>query len=115
MKAKYIVIFFLSLLSFVACDKEEVVIPTTAPRTVLIYFAGDNSLSGYVSQNLRAIKEGIERDGLNNGGSPAFPIKTGSGYHPADRARDLRLEPELGLYRDADANNRQGTKGISGG
>ena len=67
MKAKYIVIFFLSLLSFVACDKEEVVIPTTAPRTVLIYFAGDNSLSGYVSQNLRAIKEGIERDGLNNG------------------------------------------------
>ena len=89
MKAKYIVIFFLSLLSFVACDKEEVVIPTTAPRTVLIYFAGDNSLSGYVSQNLR--------------------------YHPADRARDLRLEPELGLYRDADANNRQGTKGISGG
>lgn len=30
MKAKYIVIFFLSLLSFVACDKEEVVIPTTA-------------------------------------------------------------------------------------
>ena len=101
MKAKYIVIFFLSLLSFVACDKEEVVIPTTAPRTVLIYFAGDNSLSGYVSQNLRAIKEGIERDGLNN--------------HPADRARDLRLEPELGLYRDADANNRQGTKGISGG
>ena len=67
MKAKYIVIFFLSLLSFVACDKEEVVIPTTAPRTVLIYFAGDNSLSGYVSQTLRAIKEGIERDGLNNG------------------------------------------------
>ena len=67
MKAKYIVIFFLSLLSFVACDKEEVIIPTTAPRTVLIYFAGDNSLSGYVSQNLRAIKEGIERDGLNNG------------------------------------------------
>ena len=61
MKAKYIVIFFLSLLSFVACDKEEVVIPTTAPRTVLIYFAGDNSLSGYVSQNLRAIKEWIEQ------------------------------------------------------
>ena len=126
MKAKYIVIFFLSLLSFVACDKEEVIIPTTAPRTVLIYFAGDNSLSGYVSQNLRAIKEGIERDGLNNGNlliytdkqneaTPAFPIKSGSGYHPADRARDLRLEPELGLYRDADANNRQGTKGISGG
>ena len=113
MKAKYIVIFFLSLLSFVACDKEEVVIPTTAPRTVLIYFAGDNSLSGYVSQNLRAIKEGIERDGLNNGN--LFSIKAGSGYHPADRARDLRLEPELGLYRDADANNRQGTKGISGG
>ena len=44
MKAKYIVIFFLSLLSFVACDKEEVIIPTTAPPTVLIYFAGDNSL-----------------------------------------------------------------------
>ena len=43
MKAKYIVIFFLSLLSFVACDKEEVVIPTTAPRTVLIYFAGDRT------------------------------------------------------------------------
>lgn len=67
MKAKYIVIFFLSLLTFVACDKEEVVIPTTAPRTVLIYFAGDNSLSGYVSQNLKMIKEGIEQDGLNNG------------------------------------------------
>mgnify|MGYP006967878506 CR=1 FL=1 len=125
MKAKYIVIFFLSLLSFVACDKEEVVIPTTAPRTVLIYFAGDNSLSGYVSQNLRAIKEGIERDGLNNGNLLIYTDKqneapqlfqlTGSGYHPADRARDLRLEPELGLYRDADANNRQGTKGISGG
>ena len=30
MKAKYIVIFLLSLLSFVACDKEEVVIPATA-------------------------------------------------------------------------------------
>ena len=126
MKAKYIVIFFLSLLSFVACDKEEVIIPTTAPRTVLIYFAGDNSLSGYVSQNLRAIKEGIERDGLNNGNlliytdkqneaPQLFQLKAGSGYHPADRARDLRLEPELGLYRDADANNRQGTKGISGG
>ena len=39
-----------------------------------------------------------------------FHIKSGSGCHPADRARDLRLEPELGLYRDADANNRQGTK-----
>ena len=39
MKAKYIVIFPVTL-SFVACDKEEVVIPTTAPRTVLIYFAG---------------------------------------------------------------------------
>lgn len=126
MKAKYIVIFFLSLLSFVACDKEEVVIPTTAPRTVLIYFAGDNSLSGYVSQNLRAIKEGIERDRLNNGNlliytdkqneaPQLFQLKLGSGYHPADRARDLRLEPELGLYRNADANNRQGTKGISGG
>lgn len=126
MKAKYIVIFLLSLLSFVACDKEEVVIPTTAPRTVLIYFAGDNSLSGYVSQNLRAIKKGIERDGLNNGNlliytdkqneaPQLFQLKSGSGYHPADRARDLRLEPELGLYRDADANNRQGTKGISGG
>ena len=125
MKAKYIVIFLLSLLSFVACDKEEVVIPTTAPRTVLIYFAGDNSLSGYVSQNLRAIKKGIERDGLNNGNlliytdkqneaPQLFQLKV-SGYHPADRARDLRLEPELGLYRDADANNRQGTKGISGG
>ena len=64
MKAKYIVIFFLSLLSFVACDKEEVDIPTTAPRTVLIYIAGDNSLRGYVSQNLRAIKKGISRTRL---------------------------------------------------
>jgi hypothetical protein len=122
MKAKYIVIFFLSLLSFVACDKEEVVIPTTAPRTVLIYFAGDNSLSGYVSQNLRAIKEGIERDGLNNGNLLIYTDKQNEApqlfqlkLDPADRARDLRLEPELGLYRDADANNRQGTKGISGG
>lgn len=67
MKAKYIVIFFLSLLTFVACDKEEVVIPTTAPRTVLIYFAGDNSLSNYVSKNLSMIKEGIKQEGLNNG------------------------------------------------
>ena len=122
MKAKYIVIFFLSLLSFVACDKEEVVIPTTAPRTVLIYFAGDNSLSGYVSQNLRAIKEGIERDGLNNGNLLIYTDKQNEApqlfqlkLEAADRARDLRLEPELGLYRDADANNRQGTKGISGG
>ena len=84
MKAKYIVIFFLSLLSFVACDKEEVVIPTTAPRTVLIYFAGDNSLSGYVSQNLRAIKEGIERDGLNNGNLLTQIIDKVQKEYPAD-------------------------------
>lgn len=68
MKAKYIVIFLLSLLSFVACDKGGGRYPYYRPIvTVLIYFAGDNSLSGYVSQNLRAIKKGIERDGLNNG------------------------------------------------
>ncbi|WP_165155848.1 clostripain-related cysteine peptidase [Parabacteroides sp. ZJ-118] len=68
MKANHTVMFLLSLLSFVACDKEEVVIPTAATtRTVLVYIAGDNSLSGYVSQNLRAIKEGIEREGLNDG------------------------------------------------
>ena len=90
MKAKYIVIFFLSLLSFVACDKEEVVIPTTAPRTVLIYFAGDNSLSGYVSQNLRAIKEGIERDGLNNGNLLIYTDK----QNEAPQLFQLKLEAD---------------------
>ena len=90
MKAKYIVIFFLSLLSFVACEKEEVVIPTTAPRTVLIYFAGDNSLSGYVSQNLRAIKEGIERDGLNNGNLLIYTDK----QNEAPQLFQLKLEAD---------------------
>ena len=90
MKAKYIVIFLLSLLSFVACDKEEVVIPTTAPRTVLIYFAGDNSLSGYVSQNLRAIKEGIERDGLNNGNLLIYTDK----QNEAPQLFQLKLEAD---------------------
>ena len=98
MKAKYIVIFLLSLLSFVACDKEEVVIPTTAPRTVLIYFAGDNSLSGYVSQNLRAIKKGIERDGLNNGNLLIYTDKQNEApqlFHlkvEADTIRQIVLE-----------------------
>lgn len=40
MKAKYIVIFFLSLLSFVACDKGGGRYPYYRPRTVLIYFCG---------------------------------------------------------------------------
>lgn len=90
MKAKYIVIFFLSLLSFVACDKEEIVIPTTAPRTVLIYFAGDNSLSEYVSQNLRAIKEGIEQDGLNNGNLLLYTDK----QNKAPQLFQLKLEAD---------------------
>lgn len=40
MKAKYIVIFFLSLLSFVACDKEEVVIPYYRPSYGSYLFRG---------------------------------------------------------------------------
>ncbi len=67
MKAKHIILFLLSLLTFIACDKEDVTIETPAPRTVLIYLAGDNNLSGFVSQNLKSIKEGIKQDGLNNG------------------------------------------------
>lgn len=59
-------LFFLSL---TACnnDNDDKEFDGPAPRTVLIYFAGDNSLRGFVSDNMDAIKRGIERNGLNNG------------------------------------------------
>lgn len=67
MKTRYIVSFFLLILALVACDKEEPTIETPATRTVLIYFAGDNSLSSYVSQNIQMIKEGLLQDQVDNG------------------------------------------------
>ena len=63
----YIVCVIGALLGMVACDKEDPQPDKSATRTVLIYFAGDNSLSGYVSSNLAAIKQGILEKGLNGG------------------------------------------------
>ena len=88
MNKLYLLLVF--LLSTFMDIQGQVVIPTTAPRTVLIYFAGDNSLSGYVSQNLRAIKEGIERDGLNNGNLLIYTDK----QNEAPQLFQLKLEAD---------------------
>lgn len=63
------ILISLFILSLTACDNDndDKEFDGPAPRTVLIYFAGDNSLSSYVRDNMNAIKRGMEQDGLNNG------------------------------------------------
>ncbi|EJX05058.1 hypothetical protein, secreted, partial [gut metagenome] len=57
----------LFILSLTACDNDDNEFEAPTSRTVLIYVAGDNSLNSYVNENIKAIKRGIEQNGLNNG------------------------------------------------
>lgn len=59
------IFFSLAFFLFVACEKEDVV-PATQ-RTVLVYMAGDNSLSSYIDRNLDSIASGCLRADLDAG------------------------------------------------
>lgn len=96
MKAKYIVCFFLLLLTLVACEKEEIINEGPAQRTVLIYFAGDNNLGSFIDQNLKMIKEGIKNDGLNNGNLLIYSDKSG------DTPKLFQLKMEADTVRQID-------------
>lgn len=55
------------LLSICSCSKDEELIESTPKRTMLIYMAGDNSLSGTGYQNIQSILKGINIATLNGG------------------------------------------------
>ena len=60
--AKGVVLSLVSLLLCIlyACEQEsEAVIPQPGERTVLVYFAGDNDLSGFVREDINELKEGV--------------------------------------------------------
>ncbi len=54
-------------LLFISCDKEikEETLKTPAPKTILIYMLGDNSLNKFVDQNIKSIKENILQYDIN--------------------------------------------------
>lgn len=54
------------LVGAVSCS-DDVPEPQTAARTVLVYMAGDNSLSKYAEYNLELIEEGCSAENLNGG------------------------------------------------
>ena len=73
MKAKALLCLFLAMLLWTACEKKEWSdLPDIPRRTVLVYLAGDNSLSTFAPDNIEMIKEGLERDGLANGNLLVF-------------------------------------------
>lgn len=89
MKAKYIVIFSCHSFRLSLAIKRRS-LSLLPPSYGSYLFRGDNSLSGYVSQNLRAIKEGIERDGLNNGNLLIYTDK----QNEAPQLFQLKLEAD---------------------
>lgn len=57
-----LVMVLLSLLTLVACDKEEPSAPSVYQRTVLVYIVADNNLlSGFAEVDLAEMKEGMKQ------------------------------------------------------
>ncbi|MGM9759512.1 MAG: clostripain-related cysteine peptidase [Parabacteroides sp.] len=50
-----------------SCNQEELIDPKIAPRTVLVYVAGDNNLSTYGERNIRSMISGAGQGHLNGG------------------------------------------------
>lgn len=75
MNIRYILLSLLSLLVFTACEKDE---PTVhSSRTVLIYMAGNNNLSGEATKNIVNIVKGANGS-LNGGNLLAYVAQTGA-------------------------------------
>ena len=50
----------------VSCEqKSDIIIPTPAEKTVLIYFAADNSLARYVRYDIDEIMQGVQENSLS--------------------------------------------------
>lgn len=67
---KYAILRFVLLVSLVggltACEqKNEIIVHELGKRTVLIYFAADNSLASFVDGDLEELKKGIIANGLS--------------------------------------------------
>ena len=80
------------LLTAFACSKEVEKVDTTPPRrTVLVYLAGDNSLSGEVEKKIEGLTTGwdnttdnllIYRDSRDSAGTPSLLKVIGDALHP---------------------------------
>lgn len=58
-KIKILSLFVCLLVLFTACHDEEDK-PNYGSRTVLVYIAGDNSLSGFANEDLNEMIEGMQ-------------------------------------------------------
>lgn len=66
------------LLLLCACAKEEEPqIPSVAGRTVLVYFAADNNLSGNVEGDIAAMEKGLQKTDMHNGNLVIYVDKKG--------------------------------------
>lgn len=75
MKLRYILAIVLSFIVLLSCDNEEP-ISVQPSRTVLVYMAGDNSLSSFIDKNLRMMLAGA-KDNLNNGNLLVYADRAG--------------------------------------
>ena len=78
MKTKLLIsiISVLCLSFLLSCNKNEE--KTLPQRTVLIYMAGDNSLSSFVEYNMKMIEEGCKNADLENGNIIAYIDERGA-------------------------------------
>ena len=68
----------IALLLLCACEKEEEPqVPLVAGRTVLVYFAADNNLSGSVEGDIAAMEEGLLHTDMHNGNLLVYVDKKG--------------------------------------
>ena len=68
----------IALLLLCACEKEEEPqVPLVAGRTVLVYFAADNNLSGSVGGDIAAMEEGLLHTDMHNGNLLVYVDKKG--------------------------------------
>lgn len=66
------------LLLLCACAKEEEPqVPSVAGRTVLVYFAADNNLSGNVEGDIAAMEKGLQKTDMHNGNLVIYVDKKG--------------------------------------
>lgn len=75
MYIRYILLSLLSLLVFTACEKDEPVVHSS--RTVLVYMAGNNSLSGFINDNIEKMVKGANGN-LNGGNLLVYAAQKGS-------------------------------------
>lgn len=79
----------LSMLTFYACHRDPKITPeeNKARNTLLIYMAGDNSLSNYVDKNINQSIEGLLIGKSQNLNLVIFKDKKGAGYSELFRLR----------------------------